>query len=100
MSYDQIYGATPEMSSFGLKTRSIGEEINAQVQSSLSSIQGLSGGWNGQANRAFEGVEINRQGSWTSNTQNIDTMADGIVQTAGRYSDVDDQATTAISQVI
>ncbi|WP_167369669.1 WXG100 family type VII secretion target [Amycolatopsis orientalis] len=100
MSYDQIYGATPEMSSFGLKTRSIGEEINAQVQSSLSSIQGLSSGWNGQASKAFEGVEFNRQGSWTTNTQNIDTMADGITQAAVRYSDVDDQGNTVISQVI
>jgi len=100
VSYDQIYGATPEMASFGLKTRAIGEDINAQVQSSLSSIQGLSSGWHGQASKAFEGVEISRQGNWGTNTQRIDVMADNITQVATRYSDADDSGTTAISQVI
>lgn len=100
MSYDQIYGDTPEMSSFGLKTRAIGEDINAQMQSSLSNVQGLSAGWNGQASRSFEGVEFLRKGNWDKNTQSIDTMADGITQTANRYSDSDEQASTVISQVI
>ena len=100
MSYDRIYGATPEMASLGLKTRGIGEDITAQLQSSLSNVESQCAGWHGQASKAFESVEFLRKGNWGKNTQNIDTMADAITKTAHHYSNEDDRARTIISEII
>lgn len=99
MSFD-LYGETAAMAAYAAKTRAIGEDINAQLQSSLSSVQGYSASWKGQAGRMSEAGEITRHESWGRNTQNVDLMSDKITQVHVNYDDVDNEWGNAIGSVI
>ncbi|WP_158634138.1 WXG100 family type VII secretion target [Amycolatopsis sp. WAC 04169] len=93
-------GDTAAMAAYAAKTRAIGEEINAQVQSSIGAVQGLSSSWKGKASRTYEGTEILRQDKWGRNTDNVNHMSDNITQVHVNYSDVDNEWSNAIGSVI
>ncbi|MFI5564046.1 MULTISPECIES: hypothetical protein [Amycolatopsis] len=93
-------GDTAAMAAYAAKTRAIGEDINAQVQSSLSAVQGYSASWKGKASRMSEAGEITRQGNWGRNTENVDVMSDKITQVHVNYDDVDNEWSNAIGSVI
>lgn len=98
MSY--FSGDIASMAAYAAKTRAIGEDINAQVHSSLGAIKGLSSSWKGKASRTYEGTEIVRQDNWGRNTENVDLMSDKITQVHVNYDDVDNEWSNAIGSVI